>query len=42
LRKEARTAQKRELPNSANCHTARTAQGREVPNGGNVADIERR
>jgi len=42
VREKARTAQERELPNSANCPTAQTAQERQVPNGDNGADIERR
>jgi len=42
VRETARTAQQRELPNSADCPTAQTAQEREVPNDDNGADIERR
>jgi len=42
VREKARTAQQRELPESANCPKAQTAQKREVPNGDNGADIERR
>jgi len=42
VRKTAHTAQRRELPNGASCHTARTAQRREVPDGDNGADIRGR
>jgi hypothetical protein len=42
VRETAHTAQRRDVPNSANCPTTQTAQEREVPNGDNGADIEQR
>ena len=42
VREKARTATRRELPNSANCPTAQTARRREVPNDDNGTDIRGR